>query len=269
MNKPQTKLYELLVEFDRICKKNKINYFLDGGTFLGAVRHKGFIPWDDDLDVSMLRKDYDKFVKVINKDLKSSYFFQDMDTDPNYGCIFGKLRIKNTKYTERISINTKAKDGIFIDIFPFDNISDNPKKAKIQFLKILIYRLMLLNKNKYIIEANTCIKKMELFIIKILSIFNTKKHIKKRINNLLIKYNNRQTNYLCNYSTPYFNKIMFDKKWFRSYDKYEFENNKFSSLKDYDLYLKYLYNDYMKLPPVEKRVSHGIVLIEYEDGKIE
>lgn len=266
MNKPQTKQYELLVEFDRICKKNKINYFLDGGTFLGAVRHKGFIPWDDDLDVSMLRKDYEKFLKVVKKDLKKKYFFQDMDNDQFYGNIFGKLKIKNTKYTEKTTLKAKAKDGIYIDIFPFDNIPDNIKKAKKHFLKVLIFRMLFLIKNKYLIEANTFFKKIELVILKIFSIFLSKKYLKNKLKKLVSKYNNQDTKYVCNYATPYFNKFLFEKKWFDSYAFYEFEKAKFMSLKDYDTYLKYVYNDYMTLPPVEKRVSHGIVEIIYEDG---
>ena len=160
MNKLQERQYEILVELDRICKKNNIEYFLDGGTLLGAVRHKGFIPWDDDLDVAMFRKDYEKFKSIVSSELNEKYFFQDYDTDDGYGMVFGKLKIKNTKYTEKVANKSRAKDGIFIDIFIYDNISANEKKAKKDFMKVVILRMMLLLKKKYIIEANTFIKKI-------------------------------------------------------------------------------------------------------------
>ena len=267
MNKVQQRQYEILVELDRICKKNNIEYFLDGGTLLGAVRHQGFIPWDDDLDVGMFRKDYNKFVKIINEELNDKYFFQNCENDIYFGYMFGKLRIKNTKYTEKICKKAKASDGIFIDVFPFDNISSNEKESKRNFMKVASLRIMLLLKNNYIVETNTLIKKMEKIILKVASLFISKKGIIKKINKIVNKYNDVDTGYVTNFSTPYFNKSRFNKQWLNERTLLNFENGKYMCPKNYDSYLKYIYNDYMTLPPIEKRVSHGIVDIEFEDGK--
>ena len=266
MNKLQERQYELLVELDRICKKNKIEYFLDGGTLLGAVRHKGFIPWDDDLDVGMLRKDYEKFKKIITKDLDEKYFFQDMDNDKNYGFPFGKLRINNTKYTERIASKTKAKDGIYIDIFPFDYIDNDEAKSKKDFLKVVILRMLLLLKKNYIIDADTFKKKIEKVILKIMSAFVSSKYLIKKINKITNKFNNQETKYVANFASPYFNKNRFKIEWIKDKKELQFEKGKYMCLKNYDDYLTYVYNDYMTLPPVEKRRSHDIIDVEFEDG---
>lgn len=120
---------DLLNEFDRVCKKHNLKYILDFGTLLGAVRHKGFIPWDDDLDVSMLREDYDKLMEVGPTEFKHPYFLQNKYTEKNYVDFVTKLRRTDTAYILKNDINEKYKltynKGIFIDIFVFDNIPSN------------------------------------------------------------------------------------------------------------------------------------------------
>ena len=92
--------FEILKEFDRICKKHNIQYFLDSGTALGAARHKGFIPWDDDIDVGMLRSDYEHFLEICPKELEQKYFLQTIETDPGCPCLFAKIRKNGTIYQE-------------------------------------------------------------------------------------------------------------------------------------------------------------------------
>ena len=110
---------ELLDELDRVCRKNGIPYMLDGGTMIGAVRHKGFIPWDDDIDVAMLREDYER-LKGVQSDFDSGKcFFQDDSTDPEYRWGYGKLRRKGTSFIRLGQEHLKQKDGVFIDIFHY------------------------------------------------------------------------------------------------------------------------------------------------------
>ena len=117
---------EILKEFDRITRKNNLRYMLVGGTLIGSIRHKGFIPWDDDIDIGMPRKDYEKFKKILNKQLdKKKYYFQDMFNTENYGMIFGKLMMKDTLLVEETNCVDREKQGIWIDIFPFDKTSKN------------------------------------------------------------------------------------------------------------------------------------------------
>ena len=116
---------ELLVEFDRICRKNNIRYTLTGGTLLGAVRHGGFIPWDDDADVSMLRQEYEKFKKACEIELNKKYYFQDMQITQGYRWGYGKLRKKDTLFLREYQEHMPYSQGVFIDIFPRDGVPNS------------------------------------------------------------------------------------------------------------------------------------------------
>lgn len=111
---------EILKEFVRICEKFSLRYYLTGGTLLGAVRHQGFIPWDDDIDVAMPREDYDRFAQIAPRELDPQYFYQSPDTDPYYFLSYNKVRKNGTKIYEERFENAGFHKGIFIDIFPLD-----------------------------------------------------------------------------------------------------------------------------------------------------
>ncbi len=114
--------------FDRICRKYDLGYWLDGGSALGALRHGGFVPWDDDLDVAMLRSDYEKFTKIVQKELPRDLFFQTSETDPAYKESHGKLRDRYSSIMES-ACDEGYQQGIFIDIFPMDIVSEDREKA--------------------------------------------------------------------------------------------------------------------------------------------
>ena len=113
---------EILIEFDRICKKNSIPYQLFAGTLLGAIRHKGFIPWDDDIDVCLLRKDYERFLHVSKNDLNDSYYLQTCFSDPASIVQFAKIRKKGTVFRNLSDLDNTYETGIYIDVFPLDNV---------------------------------------------------------------------------------------------------------------------------------------------------
>lgn len=115
-------MLEILTEVHRICEEHKITYWLDAGTLLGAVRHGGFIPWDDDLDISMPRTDYEKFIRIAQKELPDGYFLQNRDTDIGYNLNFSKIRKIGTTLIETGENGDEPYcHGVFIDIFPYDH----------------------------------------------------------------------------------------------------------------------------------------------------
>ena len=120
--KMQLMQLDMIKELDRVCRKHNIKYTIFGGTLLGAVRHKGYIPWDDDADIAMLREEYEKFKKVAHELDSKICYFQDHETDPNYRWGYAKLRRTNTKYVRVGQEHIKCKTGFFIDIFPMDDI---------------------------------------------------------------------------------------------------------------------------------------------------
>ena len=131
----QQALYELLQALDSVCKKHRIRYMLFAGTALGAVRHKGFIPWDDDLDVVMLRPEYERFLAVAGQELDSEKFFLQKEFSEHWPMFFSKLRRNGTTCLERfIPRDPQIHQGVYIDIFPCDNLSDSPLVGKLQFL---------------------------------------------------------------------------------------------------------------------------------------
>ena len=116
---------DILRKFILICEKYNLDYFVVFGTLLGTIRHEGFIPWDDDIDVGMLRTDYEKFLEVAQKECGEEYFIQTIDTDPNYHLYFAKMRMNNTVFVEDSLQKTTGNDGFYIDIFPYDVIPDD------------------------------------------------------------------------------------------------------------------------------------------------
>ena len=248
---------EILIEFDRICKKHNINYTLSAGTLLGAVRHDGFIPWDDDIDVNMTRKNYNKFIKVQKKELNKKKFYLDcIETNENCGMLYAKLKRKDSLYVEETSQREEAEQNIWIDIFPVDNITNNKFIQKMMCYRIYCLKIILMYKYGYI---KTHDNKIIFNLVKLSSIFFSKEKLKKKLCKLVTKYNDIKTNYYAEYSSTYLGKQIMQKDIYNNYINHKFENKKFMITKNYDQYLTALYGDYMKLPPIEKQVGHHCV----------
>lgn len=138
----QEKELYLLKELKKICDRNEITYFLAYGSLLGAVRHQGFIPWDDDIDVCMNYSDYLKFEKVCEKELGSDFFLQTRDTEPDAGLSYNKLRLNNTTLIIDYMADRDINHGINIDIYPIYNVADNSLMRSIQFAFAVLYMLL-------------------------------------------------------------------------------------------------------------------------------
>lgn len=265
---------DMIVELDRVCRKHDIKYCMIGGTLLGAVRHKGYIPWDDDADIGMLREDYEKFKKVTKELNPEICFFQDHSVDHEYLWGYGKLRRIGTSFVRVGQEHMKGETGVFIDIFPLDDVPMSVPGQMLQdfycfcLRKIIWARVGKLSSKGF---AKT--------------VYNVISHIPvewvyKRLKPMMDAGNNGTPNRVRILMFPSLGKLYrknplsvrygMPKKWFLDRAEYEFEGHKFYGIKDYDGFLKYEYGDYMTLPPEEERQPHATVSsFHFSVGKIE
>lgn len=239
-------------EIDRICNKNNIEYFMDGGTQLGAVRHKGFIPWDDDFDIGMKRKEYERFIQVCKKELDKKKYYLETDEDMGYGFAFAKIHLNDTEIVEDFSRNAKVHHGIFVDIFPYDNLPESKIECKIFLAENHILKNLIWVKTGYGSENQR--KKNSYRFFKVASNFFSLNILKKARRNLICKYDDRKTEYCFTSDYP---KNHLKSFWLDNIEKFRFENDSFWGMKDYDAFLKMLYGDYIELPPKEKQIVHS------------
>ena len=258
---------DILIELDRICKKHNIKYFLAYGTAIGAARHKGFIPWDDDIDVSMTMDNYNKFTKIAPNELRDSIFFQTLETDKYTHLYWNKLRKKNTFCKSSSEERLKMNLGICIDIFPLAKYPKSEKLQRIFWKKLKIGTIILETKlykakqKKVNLKGKILYSFLSLIPLKILN------RIAKNNFNKVLNYDG-DYDYYVEYS-EFYNRIdLFPKKMIEeNLINIEFEGKKFLMLKDYDGYLKIRYGDYMKLPPKSERQNHGELTIKFSDGE--
>lgn len=258
---------DMLVELDRVCRENKINYTIFGGTLLGAVRHKGYIPWDDDADIAMLREDYEKFKKVADQMDPNICYFQDHENDPEYRWGYGKLRRTGTTYVRVGQEHLKCKTGVFVDVFPMDDIPlSTPGQIWNDFYCFFLRKILWSEVGKYS-KTESGIHKLYYRIVSHISpswvfarvwkIAGKSRNVSpNRVRTLLFPatgklYRKRENSLKTRFGMP--------KEWFQDLTEYEFEGKKLLGTRDYDTILRYIYNDYMKLPPEDQRDPHAPV----------
>ncbi len=252
---------EMLKEVDRICSLCNIRYNIIAGTLLGAVRHKGYIPWDDDADVAFLREEYEKFRDACEKELdKSRFYFQDHRNTKGYRWGYGKLRRKGTKFLRKHQEHMPYEQGIFIDIFPLDTVSDIKLVRTLQNFHCYCIRKMMwapvgkiASKGKFFKWWYRCLEKIPA------------DRLYAYYDKLVQKWNKRNTKWVRILTFPTPNKEYgYLREWYEKSRKIEFEGEVFWGIWDIDGYLSFKFGQYMELPPINQRKVHPVTLLKLE-----
>lgn len=238
----------------KICEDHNIRYFLIGGTLIGAIRHKGFIPWDDDIDIGMPRADYDAFIKIAQPELREDYFLQTYVTDPGYPFGYAKIRHRKTLFVEKAVSHLPISQGVYVDIFPLDGVPDNRLFAALQRIAVLLCESSVWkNINPEVYRSNNLLFNLGVWL---LSKAFTLNRLRKMIDGIATWCSYDKQNYVSNYFSPWGKRELVPKIYYAGNFKMEFEGVLANIPVGYDLYLRNVYGDYMQLPPVARRVSH-------------
>lgn len=250
---------EIIAEVDRICKKCGIHYNMVGGTMLGAIRHHGYIPWDDDADIGFLRSEYEKFREVCKTELNHEKFYiQDLRDTEGYRWGYGKLRRKNTEFVRLNQEFMPYEQGICIDLMPFDNVPDNPILRRIHFFECFLFRKIFWSQVGARTEKNEFKKLLYKMLSKIP--FGV---VVKSYQKFIDRGQKRKTELVRILTFPTPPKVYgYSRKWYTQLKKYKFDELVLPGAADFDGYLSVKYGDYMTLPPEEKRKVHPVSKIK-------
>lgn len=237
---------QMLIHVDQICRENNIDYSITYGTLLGAIRHKGFIPWDDDIDVMMTRENYERFLSVYRSD---RYTLMTSKKDTEFWPLFSRV----TDPTTKLEPAPVCNHGLWVAVVPYDKIPDND----LQF-KWMLFRVKVCLKLNAIRRVDTAKKSKKGFVSKL---FRNVLHVLllptscyfwgQRAEKIKTAYRNKDVKR----TQPWVENIIVPCSVFDEYEDVEFEGRKFMAIKRYDEFLRIVYNDYMQLPPESERVN--------------
>lgn len=258
IRKLQNVILNIMTDIDTVCRKYGINYYIIGGTALGAIRHGGFIPWDDDLDIAMTRENYNHFLEVSRKEMAGNYYIQEGGVD--WPINYSKIRLKGTyinEFEENVFVE-KEKQGIFVDVFPLDNVPDG-KIGQIWWYvcgkALVAYSL---HKRGY--QSASVGRKVIMFLSRPIGI----KWVRDYLVYQVTKYNRKPTKYIGGFSliSRFHNAFTVASNW--GVPQYvPFEKVELMAPADIKAFLTFYFGDYMQLPPVDKRQSKHFAAVEY------
>lgn len=258
----------ILKEVVNICQKHKIEYFIIDGTLLGAVRHRGFIPWDDDIDIGMTKENYIKFVEISGKELRAPFYLQTIEDSSGYSLPFAKVRMENTHVKEIFSENVDAGDGIWIDIFIYDRVKKSVAMNRSIGLILRLAARVNLIKNKY--TPGNLSKRRSAHIINSIIQRCPISNIKARsfflnMLDILYKENNHISDYFVERDNLFEGKFVFPVVDILPCREIEFEGMKVMAPCNPHNCLKKAYGDYMMLPKEEDRIGHRSISVKISE----
>lgn len=272
LRKLQLYQLEILKEIDRICTKHNINYYISWGSLLGAVRHKGFIPWDDDIDISLFWDDYLKFIHVCQNELSDKFFLQNVSTEKNYFRTWSKVRINDTTSMDKILSFMKGVHwGICIDVFPILPIPEKKTQQIYQRICIDLYKILCFEPLLVaMIKDNKKLKFYQRAILYIpyMGISIIPETIKNKFKKYLVdKFSNikdTETSLCGEALSMNYDKSIIPASVYGTPVRLEFEGHLFNAPQQYVEFLTKFYGDYMKLPPESERQGHGDTIISFD-----
>lgn len=252
-------LYPIVESYDSFCRKNNLRYTIYAGTLLGAIRHGGMIPWDDDIDVLMPRPDYNRFIQLAKDKFNPKYRIVNAYTDPHCYTTFTKIVDNNTTLVE-YELMKDAVLGAYIDVFPLDGVDLDEIEAQKHYREYRAFQ----SKTRFVrsnytlqLVLNKSVTFEAFFKNRIFKLFfpNYNRMLVK-CDQLMSSVNYESANLTRVYCSPNHSHKVFCKEWFEDYIDIQFDHLTLRSIKSWDIFLKTLFKDYMKLPPEDKRITH-------------
>lgn len=254
---------EILEEIIRVCENNNIVYFSVAGTTLGAIRHNGFIPWDDDIDIGMMRTDYEAFLEIAPKELRKGYTLTHYSYDKNVPTYFAKVRKDGTKFVEEYTKKMDIHQGVFVDVFPYDYVPQSNSKRRKYNRKVKFWNQLYIAKS--VSELTFHPKKYRGLLLLVRKILHylmlpvPKDYLFKKTDQAMKMYDNGEEKTVSSRGLELF---YCDESDILPPSAHSFENTRIMVPANSDKVLKKQYGDYMKLPPENERYNHAPAILE-------
>jgi lipopolysaccharide cholinephosphotransferase len=265
---------EILRDFQDLCERHGLEYFAGGGTAIGAIRHEGMIPWDDDIDINLVRKDYEQFIRYAKEEYNDKYEIMNAEESELYPLMSTRWMRRGTKFKEEAFKDLNLNMGVFLDIYCFDNVPDDDKKMKKQGRKVwFLNKLMILKAVEKPVLYFGGWKAQVVYIIswivhRLMNMFRiSNRFLYKLVKKELTKYNDIETKRIAYYfdPTPYTSVIFYDDTF--PTRKVPFEDGEIKVGCRVERYLEQRFGNYMELPPEEKRHNHPPYELDFGDYK--